>query len=370
MTGPINVIIDARMIDEHLHGIARYAYELIKYGANSKKVKYYLLVNNEKKSKKIFNEIKGLEFIEMKSKFLSLSEQVELPKIVNNFQGDVIFHSPSFVASPLIKKPMIMTIHDLNHLRFPEFYTPFHKYYYKFIVKTSAKKSQKILTVSNFSKNELLEWLECHDEKIKVTYNGIDESFKKVTDIDELNKIRQKYNLPSKFVLYVGNQKPHKNVATLIKAFKEIKEDAYLVMNGKASEENQNIINELGLENRIKYIGFVDDKDLATLYSLAEVFVFPSLYEGFGLPPLEAMACGCPIIVSKSSSLPEVVGDYGVKFEATDYSELAANINKLLNNDKSISNDEVMKWIERYSWKRTGLDTIKIYRMIRGGGNE
>lgn len=363
MSKKLDVIIDARMVDEHLHGIARYTYELIKN--NNGEVQYHLLVNDIELSKKIFDGIKNIDFIKMNSKFLSLKEQIELPKIVNRFKGDIIFHSPSFVASPFIKKKMIMTIHDLNHIRYPEFYTPFHKLYYRYIVKTSANKCKKLLTVSEFSKQELVEWLNCSEEKIAVTYNGIDEAFKEETDREKLNVVVDKYNLPEKFILYIGNQKPHKNVITLIRSipFLDDKEIS-LVINGKLSEECYKECIKLNIEDRVKSIGFVDDKDLSTLYSLAEAFVFPSLYEGFGLPPLEAMACGCPTIVSNAASLPEVVKDGALIFDVLDYKGLSDIINKLEDIDINSLKDRGIIISNRYNWRKCYNQALEVYKCL------
>lgn len=364
MNNKLDVIIDARMVDKHLHGIARYTYELIKN--NSGEVQYHLLVNDIKLSKDIFKGIKNLNFIEMKSKFLSLKEQIELPKIINSFKGDnVIFHSPSFVASPFIKKKMIMTIHDLNHIRYPEFYTPFHKYYYKYIVKTSANKCKKLLTVSEFSKKELVEWLSCPQEKISVTYNGIDESFNRESDIEKIKNIREKYKLPDKFLLYIGNQKPHKNLITLIRSVplldnKEIK----LVINGDLSDECFNECEKLNIKNRIKSIGFVDDEDLATLYSLAECFIFPSLYEGFGLPPLEAMSCGCATIVSNAASLPEVVKDGALIFDVLDHKDLSEKIDSLKYIDMYTLKNKAIEVSKTYNWSKCYNETLEIYMSL------
>lgn len=365
MREKLNVIIDARMVDENLHGIARYTYELIKN--NEGNINYNLLVNNVELSEKIFENIDNINFIKMKSKFLSLGEQFELPKIVNNFNGDVIFHSPSFVGSPFIKKKMIMTIHDLNHIRFPQFYTPFHKYYYKFIVKNSAKKSKKILTVSKFAKDELLEWLGCSDEKITVTYNGIDKSFRKEFNNEKIHEVIEKYKLPKEFLLYIGNQKPHKNVITLIKALSLIEdEEIPLVINGKLSDECLKKAQELGVEKRIKSIGFVDDKDLPCIYSLAKIFVFPSLYEGFGLPPLEAMACECPVIVSNAASLPEVVEDGAIRFETLSEKELSKKIDSIINKsiDLNILIEKGLEVTRNYKWKECSDKTLEVYRSI------
>jgi glycosyltransferase involved in cell wall biosynthesis len=359
----MNVMIDARMVNEHLHGIGRYTYEIINNVSKEKDVHLKLLVNDLEMSKKIFNGINNIEFIKMKSKFLSLTEQIELPLIVNKYKKDALFHSPSFVSSPFIKCKMIMTIHDLNHLRFPQYYSKFHKYYYKYIVKTSALKCEKILTVSNFSKSEIVEWLKCDKNKVVVTYNGVDDKFKVIDDKDELDRVKQKYNLPDKFVLYIGNLKPHKNVETLVKAMKDVDNDARLIINGKPNESLTKIMNELDLSNRIQFIGYVEDDDLPIMYNLAKIFVFPSLYEGFGLPPLEAMKCGCPVIVPDSTAFPEVVGDAAIKIKNISVVKLTESINEALKNKKDYF-QIIKKGIiqtQKFNWKYECEKIHKLY---------
>lgn len=302
----------------------------------------------------------------MKSGFLNISEQIELPLKLNKYKNEAIFHSPSFVSSPFIKCPTIMTIHDLNHLKFPEYYTKFHKHYYNYIVKSSALKAKKILTVSEFSKKEIVNWLNCESEKVVVTYNGVDENFKVIKDNGKLVNIREKYELPQKFVLYIGNLKPHKNISNLIKAIKNINQEIILVINGKVNEILDKIIEENHLEREIKFIGYVDDDDLPALYNLAELFVYPSLYEGFGLPPLEAMACGCPVITSNTSSLPEVVGDAGILVNPYDVDEIAKAIDLILSNE-NLRNELKEKGLEQaknFSWRKTAEGTLKVYEDV------
>lgn len=357
-----NIIFDARMINHELHGIARYAYEIINRVSKIEGYKLILLVNDENLAKEMFGEKSSIQYILMKNKFLSLGEQIELPRILNKYSHKAIFHSPSYVSSPFIKIRSIMTIHDLNHLRFPQFYTPFHKYYYNYIVKPSANKASKILTVSNFSRMELLEWLKCNNDKIICTYNGIDEAFRVIKDKNVLKSVKEKYKLPDKFILYVGNQKPHKNLQTIIKSMKYI-DDVKLVINGKGNEFINNCIKESMVEDKVLKIGFIEEKDLPKVYNLATVFVFPSLYEGFGLPPLEAMACGCPAIVSNASSLPEVVGEAGLKVDPLDDKGFADAINKVIKDDvlREQLICEGLERVSKYSWNSLVEDTIKIY---------
>jgi glycosyltransferase involved in cell wall biosynthesis len=358
----MKVILDTRMIDEHVHGIARYTYELINNLSFNKNIEYICLTI--KKNSLLNNESVNFQLI--KSNFLSFQEQIELPLKLNKYRDKAIFHSPSFVSSPFIKCPTIMTIHDLNHLKFPEYYTKFHKYYYNYIVKSSASNAKKILTVSNFSKMEIVNWLKCDSEKVVVTYNGVDENFKVINDKDKLINIRKKYDLPQKFVLYIGNLKPHKNISNLIKAIKKINQEITLVINGKSNEILNKIIKENYLGNKVKFIGYVDDDDLLALYNLAELFVYPSLYEGFGLPPLEAMACGCPVITSNTSSLPEVVGDAGIMVDPYDVNEIAKAIDLILSNE-NLRNEMIergLKQAKKFSWKKTAEETLKVYEDV------
>lgn len=351
-----NIIIDARMVDEHLHGIGRYTYELVKGISSKDEFNVKLVVNDIELAKKIFNGYK-VSFIKVKSKFLSLTEVIELPLKINKYK-DYIYHTPSFSCSPFINLKSYITLHDLNHLALPQYYSKLHTLYYKFIVKPFANKCEKIFTVSNFSKNEILNWLKCNEDKVVVTYNGIDERFKPINNNEKLEEIRKKYNLPNKFILYIGNQKPHKNVETLLKSMKLI--DEILIINGKPSEKLGTLINELNIGNKVKFIGYIEDDDLPYLYNLADIFVFPSLYEGFGLPPLEAMACGCKTIVSNSTALPEVVGDCAMKFEALSTSELANKINLSIN-EKKDANIGVNR-AKIFKWSSTVSDTINCYR--------
>lgn len=361
----INVIIDARMVDNNLHGIARYTYEIINK-LNNNQVNLFLLVNDLKLAQQIFGEKQNIKLIKMRSKFLSLFEQIELPWIINRFNGDVIFHTPSFVCSPFINKPIIMTIHDLNHIALPQYYSKFHVVYYNLIVRTCAKKARKILTVSYFSKNEIVKWLKCKDDKVKVTYNGIDSCFKIVKDENQLQQIREKYNLPEKFILYVGNQKKHKNLLTLFQAMAKLDDkDIRLIINGKPTEETKEVIIKLDLQNKVKFIGYIDDKDLPFLYNCCTLFVFPSLYEGFGLPPLEAMACGANVLVARTSSLIEIIDNENLMFSALDSDELAFKIN--LNFNSILSNDLInysLRRVKKFNWDETVKLTLNEYYKI------
>lgn len=365
MADKIPVILDARMVTEELHGIARYTYELAKRLSQEKSIQLSLLVNNITLAKSIFCDADPVSFIPMISEFLSPWEQVELPWILNRYKGKVLFHSPSFVSSPLIRCKTVMTIHDLNHIKFPEYYSAFHKYYYRWIVKPSARKSRRVLTVSKFSKGEIIEWLKCREQKVTVTYNGIEAAFQELSDTESLKKVQAKYDLPEKFLLYIGNSKPHKNVETLLKAVSHLKESVKLVLNGKPNAAYQEIIIKHHLQDKVQFIGYVQDLDLPALYNLAAVFVFPSFYEGFGLPPLEAMACGCPVIISDIPSLREVTGEAAVRFSPENHKELAEKIQEMLIRRKDPAEvRQSVKQAEKFNWDITVSKTLEVYKEV------
>lgn len=347
-----NIIIDARMVTEELHGIGRYAYEIIKGMCKIENFNVKVLVNNEDIAKKIFNE-KNLEYIVIKSKFLSITEIWEIPKVINKMKR-FKYLSPSFSASPFIKLESYMTIHDLNHIKLPQYYSKMHSVYYKLAVKPFANKCKKIFTVSNFAKKEIVEWLNCDLNKVVVTYNGVDNKFNKKYNIEKFKSIQKKYNLPSKYILYVGNQKPHKNLKTLIKAMKYIEET--LIINGQATEQIEKLINELDVNGKIRFIGYIEESDLPYIYNLAEEFIFPSIYEGFGLPPLEAVCCGSKVIVSDIEVLDEILGDKVWSFKRYDEKDLAKKIKDVMKEEKNVNIDELRK---KFNWDNTIEQTTK-----------
>lgn len=360
----MNLIIDGRIINHNLTGIGRYTYELVKGLMLKKDVCIKLLTNNKKETEKLFDQNEKLAFISIKSKFLSPLEIIEIPLKINKYKKEYIYFTPSFCSNPFIKLKSFMTIHDINHIALPQYYSKFHQLYYNFIVKPSALKCNNIFTVSKFSKNEIYKWLNCQEDKIIVTYNGIDEKFKIINDIKIFTKVKLKYRLPEKFILYIGNLKLHKNVSTIIRAIKNVKKGFKLVINGQPNQELLKIIINNGIRDRIEFVGYIDEEDLPVIYNLAEAFVFISLYEGFGLPVIEAMACGCPTIISNLGALPEIANKASIIIDAEDYNILSREINNLIEN-KEIKEELINKGLinaERFNWGEMIDQTYSVIR--------
>ncbi|MGB9857045.1 MAG: glycosyltransferase family 4 protein, partial [Dictyoglomaceae bacterium] len=209
---------------------------------------------------------------------------------------------------------------------------------------------------------------------IKVIYNGVDKEKFKVYEKKELERIKSKYKLPERFILFVGNVKPHKNLKGLLKAFRIVAEefkDLFLVITGKKEgflkgdkEIFELISKNFPLKERVIFTGYVDEKDLPILYNLAKLFVFPSLYEGFGLPPLEAMACGCPAVVSRIPPLLEICDDAVYYINPYDVGDIAKGITEVLENEK-LRKELINKGFERvkeFSWKKSAREYLKLIK--------
>ncbi len=288
------------------------------------------------------------------------------------------FFEPFFLTLPLFKtKKTVVTVHDLTPLRFSENFPVGIRGSVKWqIQKMSLRRVDTIIADSQNSKNDILKFIGLGEDKVHVIYLAAGEEFKKLKSRDWKSEIIKRYNLPEKFVLYVGDVTWNKNLPRIIEAVKKI--NIPLVLVGKAlvnkdfdkkNPWNQDLIKIQELarnDDRIKILGFVEDSDLVSLYNLATVFVMPSLYEGFGLPILEAMNCGCPVITSKEGSLKEVAGDAVFYVDAYNLESIADGIRNVYENEtlaKSLSEKGFLQ-AKNFSWKKTVFETLGIYKSL------
>lgn len=276
---------------------------------------------------------------------------------------------PSFFK--LKKQKYVITVHDLIPLVFPQS-RPYKVFIvYRFLLSRTLKNADKIIAVSNSTKFDLIKYFQIPPEKIEVIYEAADERFKLLSD-DEIRAIRDKFNLNFPFILYVGGLAPHKNLTILIKAFYKAKLkgiDHKLVIAGKKRWKYKEIfdsIDALHLQDDVIFTGYVPDESLPGLYNAADLFVYPSLYEGFGLPILEAMACGCPVIASNSSSLTEILGDAGILFNPYDVNELTKSICIVLNNIELKFNlrNKSLERAKNFSWNKCAMETLNVYNDV------
>ena len=263
----------------------------------------------------------------------SIAEQFKIPLSLAR-EGVRLVHEPHYVLPPLIRCRSVVTIHDCIHLMFPQYLPSRLAYVYaKGSMWSASRKANRILTVSEASKRDILRFFNVAPEKVVVIHNAIDERFMSPADPERMDLVRQRYQLDHPFVLYVGNIKPHKNIERLIAAFGRARtqgpDNLKLVIIGDEISKYPALrqsVHKHKLDKHVRFLGFQPMETLAAFYRLARAFVFPSLYEGFGLPPLEAMACGTPVVTSNVSSLPEVAGGAALLVDPHDVDSIADGI--------------------------------------------
>jgi glycosyltransferase involved in cell wall biosynthesis len=282
--------------------------------------------------------------------------QTALPRSLQHENVSLLYSPvPEGMLFPVC--PQVITIHDLLPNFFPETY-PRIKYYFQYLLPRLIKASTAVITVSEYTKQDIERVFDCGDLPIHVVYQSYRSDIFKPTDCEQQEKVKKTYNL-DRFVLCVGETRPYKNIRRLIEAFSTIKlSDLKLAIVGKINKMDETIAQfpqQLGIGDRVQFLGFVPDEDLAALYGAAEAFVFPSLYEGFGIPPLEAMACGCPTIVSRVASLPEVCGCAAYYVNPLDINSIAEGISQVVSNDRIRNYLKVQGLEQAQKFKRQNL---------------
>ncbi len=288
------------------------------------------------------------------------------------------YFDPFFLTLPLIKKkPTVVTVHDLIPLRYSHLFPKGIKGYLKWrIQKFSLLQSKVIITDSYSSSQDIAKYTGFDKSKIHVIYLGVGEEFRPIKSKKILQNVKKKWKLPEDFLLYVGDLNPNKNVEGLLQAFAVFLKDYpnfTLVLIGRGFfipsarlDEIKKLIRFLDINDKIRFIDQMEIHELATVYNLAKVYLQPSLSEGFGLPVLEAMACGCPVVVAKRGSLVEVVGNSGIYVVSDDYQEIAKRVKELLSNDKKyhLMQEKGIARAKEFTWEKTAEKTIRVYRSL------
>lgn len=366
----MKLTIDARLISSS--GIGVYVQNIIR---SSLFLNYNLTLLYRETDKNYFNDIKTCSnLIRYDAELYSIKELLYTPAKTKNTD---IFWSPHYNVPVFnfASKLKIVTIHDVFHLAYYHTLSAAQKVYAKYMIRHAVRSSDIIFTVSNFSKSEIVKHTQCDSNKIKVVYNGIDfNRFSAEFSNEQKQSILAKYKINAPFILFVGNVKPHKNLKNALLGFKEfivkktsLSANLQFVIAGKregfitGDKDISKLLFDPLYAERVQFTGWVDDEDLPALYQQALTFIFPSLYEGFGFPPLEAMAAGCPVISSNAACLPEVYGDAALYFDPLKPTEIAEalslvmyqeNVRKrLVENGKG----QAMK----YSWDEAIKEKVK-----------
>ncbi|MBI3601177.1 MAG: glycosyltransferase family 4 protein [Nitrospinae bacterium] len=366
-------------------GIGRYLMNFLRYATAAHKEYRFILYGNQ--FTRLDYQSPNLTLKIILERATVTYDQILLPAYLKNDRVD-IFLSP-YVKAPVFSPcPYITTIHDLLFLVTPEYtgwrYKPYNEVF-KIFGRTVSKRAAAIIADSESSKRDIIKIFGVPEGKIHVVPLGISEEYKPVSDRGLIENTKKDYGITGRYILYVGNFKPHKNIGRLIEAFADTTQalglelqDIKLVLGGKRDRfvsSLKELAEKLGIRDRIIFTDFIKDEDLPALYSGAEIFIYPSLYEGFGLPVLEAMACGTPVISSNTSSLPEVVGDSGILIDAKEPKNIAAAIIALLENDRQ---REILRGkglarakeftVEKYSSKILSLIETIAHSPLAGSG--
>lgn len=370
----MRIAIDARKLNDF--GIGTYIRNLIRHLPRiDPAIEYFLLCRPEDEG--------GISSLSPESRAIlvgapnySVSEHVSIPAKLRHLGVD-LYHTPHYVLPFFTPCPSVVTIHDVIHLLFPQ-YLPSRMavHYARFMIRRALEKATVVLTVSASSKRDLLTFFDVNPDKIRVIPNGIPVSITESLAPEQLEKIKERFLISGRTVLFVGNIKPHKNLERLIAAFAKVLEqpqyeDLTLIVVGDEISKYPSLrraVERHQVRRSVRFFGFVPELTLVALYRLADVFVFPSLYEGFGLPPLEAMANGTPVVTSNISSLPEVVGDAALTVDPYNIDEIAQAIRDVLEDPELRARlvDSGHVRAGHYSWEKSVGQVYQAYQQVLG----
>lgn len=298
-------------------------------------------------------------------------EQVRLPILVKRAEVDLL-HSLHYTRPAILPCKSVVTFHDMTFFLFPELHTRVKRLFFPQAIRYSARHSDALVAVSESTRNDAIRILRIPPERIFTTPLGISEDFHPIEDAALLEQGRQNYHLPEDFILYVGLIEPRKNVPLLLKAYARVSSQGNpptLVLVGRLGwkyEQVFQLIDQLKLKDSVQFPGYISSQNLPIVYNLAQLFVYPSTYEGFGFPPLEAMACGTPVITTAISAMLDNVGNAGLLIPPQDEIALSQAIQTLLSNGSlrdHLSKAGRMRAAE-FTWKRTALETLKVYQLV------
>ncbi len=387
--------IDARFYGPLGKGLGRYVQELVDNAINIDTDNQYVIFLGRDNYDELVIPATASDRVRKVMtpvKWYGLKEQVMMPYYFTKARLDLL-HIPHFNVPFFLFCPFVVTIHDLILTKFPTqrastlspWFYRLKNLAYRLIIASALKRAKKIIAVSQFTKQDIVSQFRIDPEKIIVTYEGVanlarghDSLFVKKIDA---GAALQKYHIPDKFLLYIGNAYPHKNLEGWLAAFKELHSfypGLSMVLVGKSDyfyDRTKDYAASLGLydsnnsASAVVFPGYVPDQELELLYQKAQVYVFPSFYEGFGLPPLEAMAKGCPVLSSNRSSLPEILGEAAWYFDPADSTDMVNQVRKVLE-DPELRHDLILRGqelVKKYNWWDCAYQTVQLYHSLLYG---
>lgn len=369
-----------RIFRKKKHGMDMVALELIRNLQSIDTENEYLIFVKPDVDDTVIKESANFKIVKLEGGFYPIWEQIALPRAAKN-SGCELLHCTSNTAPIFTSIPLVVTLHDIIYMESSylkilrgtgTLYQKFGNVYRKIFVPKIVKKSKKIITVSHFEKNRIGQFFGMgNDPRLEAVYNGVSEHFKPVTDQMELKRVKEKYHLPDRYFFFLGNTDPKKNTKGTLKAYsdflKQTGSDIKLVMLDYDRPELEKLLDEIGnknLINKILLTGYVVNTDLPAIYCQSDLFLYPSLRESFGIPMLEAMGCGVPVITSNTSSMPEVAGDGALIIDPFKPEEITTAMVNILS-DNELKSDLIRKGLvqaAKFSWKAMAENVLKIYQ--------
>lgn len=353
-------------------GIGRYCYELSKAIYNKHDIDFKIVIREEDKKLYDFVNLNDLIIVSniKNSRDRNYYEQIVLPKQVYKKYPKAILHYPDTMAPLFARNKVVITVHDLAFKSLKGAFTHKTMVWKNIITNLSIKKADKIIAITKFSQSEIKRYYPKFIDKVSVVYNGFNDFSRDHIDYTNIRKDILKYE-KTPYLLTVSTISPRKNVDGLIKAFDLIKDKIphKLIVAGKKGwmyEDVINLVKELNLSERVFFTDQINDDELKFLYKNSKLFIYPSFYEGFGLPPLEAMSYGVPTVVSNRTSIPEVCSDAAEYIEPSDWQDIADKIFRLLNDKERIEflKSKGYERMKVFSWEKCGEDVLKVYKII------
>lgn len=370
-----------RLFRPHKHGMDRVALELIlNLQVIDKENDYFIFVKPDL-DKSVIEPTANFKIVEISGGPYPWWEQFKLPRAAKAYNCDLL-HCTSNTAPYSKNIPLITTLHDIIYmegslvkllLNKASLYQKFGNLYRRIIVEKVVQNSSRLITVSNFEKQNINHFFKLKNKKIEAIHNGVNQNFTIKMDADHLYKVKTNYKLPEDYLLHIANKDPRKNTKGVLLAFNDFLKQATvsykLVILGYKEAELKMILNEIGaadLRQHIILIGYVSDEDLPAIYYLSKLFLFPSLREGFGIPIIEAMACGVPVITSNISSMPEVAGDAAHIIDPNKPKEICDGMIKITS-DAKYRNELIQKGLlqsKKFSWNRMAFQVLEQYKQL------
>ena len=367
--------VDIRcLMQNNYSGVSWYAFNLLENIFLLDQDNEYILFYNSSK------KVKMPDFIQKNVRYASFNFPNKLfnlslnffdqPKLDQLIGGVDVFFTPNLhFVSWSNNCHKVLTVHDLSFLRFPYFFTFKSRLWHKLILwKRLLQEADVLIADSQSTKNDLMDLFKIKEEKIKMIHLGVGKEFAVIDpDSSVLKDVRNKYQLPPKFIFFIGTIEPRKNIEGIIKAYQKMATDCHLVIGGSGGWKNGEVYRLAQGNSKIHFIGYVEEKDKPALYNLAEVLLYPSFYEGFGLPIAEAMASGCPVVAGNNSSQVEVLGDTGLIVNPYDTREIKM-ATELILNDNSLRLKLIERGLEKvkeFSWAKTAQKTLDVLSSLK-----